>query len=124
MVGRLDEKGVERTRGLDRRDMRLGQLLGGEGLGAQPVAHRGEREFGQLGHYSITFGTAKKPNSACGAFARTLSWTLPSVTSSARQRSVFGITAVIGSTPSVSTSPSCSIQLRMPFSSRSSGATS
>src|SRR4051812_15700705 len=48
----------------------------------------------------------------------------PSVTMSSRRRSVFGITAVIGSTPDTSTSWSCSTQPRMLLSSGASASTS
>jgi Asp-tRNA(Asn)/Glu-tRNA(Gln) amidotransferase A subunit family amidase len=64
-----------------------------------------------------------------GAFASTSSRRLPPVsgsasTTSSRSRSLFGITAVIGSTPVTSTSPSCSTQPKMPFNSPSIAAAS
>ncbi len=72
MVGGLDDEGVERARRLDRGDVRLGHFARGEAPGAHPVAHRGEGQVGQFGHYSITLGTAKKPCSDAGALASTL----------------------------------------------------
>jgi hypothetical protein len=46
----------------------------------------------------------------------------PSVTTSSRSGRAWPTTEVIGSTPSVSTSASCSIHVRMPFSSWASGS--
>jgi hypothetical protein len=54
---------------------------------------------------------------ATGAFFSTSSRMPPSVTTSARIRSWFGITAVIGSTPVTSTSCSCSTNPRILLSS-------
>jgi hypothetical protein len=78
-------------------------------------------EFAQ---YSITFGTAKKPCCASGAFRSTLSRIFPSFTTSSRRRRWLSMTAVSGSTPSVSTSPSCSTQPRILLNSGTIASTS
>src|SRR5690606_37025670 len=123
MIRRLDQEGVERAPLLDRGDERLGHLARRKIARPHPVADRGNAKIGERGH-SITFGTAKKPCSASGALASTWSRMPPSVTASSRRRSLLGTTAVIGSTPSTSTSASCSTQPRMLESSGASAATS
>ena len=67
--------------------------------------------------YSTTLGTTKKPSCAAGAFLRMSSGMPPSVTSSGRFFIAIGITEVIGSTPSTSTSDNCSTKARMALSS-------
>src|SRR5205085_1839310 len=124
MLRRLDDIGVERPPFLHRRNPGLGGLAGGEGPRLHAIAERGDAKFGQVAHYSITFGTAKKPCSATGALARISSRRSGSVTTSSRRRSVLGMTAVIGATPSTFTSPSCSTQPRMLESSGASFRTS
>src|SRR5262249_8730105 len=54
--------------------------------------------------YSTTFGTTKKPSCAAGAFLMMSSGMPPSVTTSGRFFISMGVTEVIGSTPSTSTS--------------------
>ena len=87
--------------------LRLGDFARGELARAEAVAQFGDG-FGREVAHSITFGTAKKPCWASGALASTASRQPPSSTMSSRRRSFWSITAVSGSTPSVSTSPSCS----------------
>src|SRR5690606_2768692 len=99
MLGRFDDIGVERPALFDIGIERGGDSAGGESAVADAIADRGDGEVGKVGHYSITFGTAKKPCSALGALASTSSRLPPSLTTSSRRRSWFGITAVIGSTP-------------------------
>src|SRR5215217_3109718 len=72
--------------------------------------------------YSTTLGTTKKPSALLGALARTRAESPPSVTASSRSGRTAWTTLVSGSTPSVSTSASCSIQAMMPFSSWASGS--
>ena len=55
-------------------------LAGRDGAIANAIADRGYAELGEIAHYSMTFGTAKKPCSASGALARTASRIPPSVT--------------------------------------------
>src|SRR5690606_9966685 len=121
---RLGDEGVEGSRGLHRPDVRLGQLACGERALRQPGESVRHGEIGKIGHYSTTFGTAKKPCAVSGALARILSRQLPSVTTSGRRAKSIRTTLVIGSTPVVSTSFSCSIQPRMLLSSPASGSRS
>src|SRR3546814_5041664 len=100
MLGSLDDKGVERVPGLDRGDIGLGTVARRKLALAKPVTQGRDRQISQFGH-SITLGTAKNPCSAWGALASTSSRMPPSVTISSRRRILFGMTAVIGSTPSV-----------------------
>src|SRR5262249_39548805 len=61
-----------------------------------------------LARHSTTFGTRKKLSSRAGAFLRTASGSPPLVTTSGRFFICIGVTDVIGSTPSTSTSESWS----------------
>src|SRR5439155_15878882 len=121
LIGRLQHEGVQRPGLLDRFDVGAGDLGGREALGAQPLQRLLQRESGELAH-STTFGTTKKLRSALGALAITLAGSPPSVTTSSRIGSFTATAEVIGSTPSVSTSLSCSIQAMMPDSSRARGS--
>src|SRR3712207_5959641 len=98
MLRRLHHIGVEAPPLLDIGDERLRDLAGREAAVADSVPNAGDGEIGEAAHYSITFGTAKKPCSALGALASTASRMPPSVTTSSRRRSWLGMTAVIGST--------------------------
>src|ERR1700730_6793193 len=67
--------------------------------------------------YSTTFGTRKKCPWVSGAFLTMSSAFSPSVTTSARFLISIGVTDVIGSTPSTSTSLSCSTNASIAFNS-------
>ena len=70
-LGRLDGPGVERAAG-DHGLVEGGRdLARAEVAGAEAVAQLGQGEAGEVGHYSITFGTAKNPSRASGAFFNT-----------------------------------------------------
>src|SRR5690606_36286281 len=119
---RCDDEGVERAGGGDIGVERFGHFARGEFTRGNAVTDRLDAQFGNDAHYSITFGTPKKPCSGAGALASTSSRTPPPVSGSAsitssRRRSFCGITAVIGSMPVQSTSPSCSTQARIELNS-------
>ena len=65
--------GVQRLRGHHRRDMGGGQLACGKIASIEAVPSGGNPQHRQITHYSITFGTAKKPSSRLGALATTSS---------------------------------------------------
>src|ERR1700690_882611 len=67
--------------------------------------------------YSTTFGTRKKCPCVSGAFLTMSSAISPSLTTSGRFFISIGITEVIGSTPSTSTSDNCSTKASIAFSS-------
>src|SRR6195256_5106395 len=67
--------------------------------------------------YSTTFGTRKKWSWVAGAFLTTSSAISPSMTTSGRFFISIGITEVIGSTPSTSTSDNCSTKASIALSS-------
>jgi len=83
------------------------QLGRRELLGLEPRRRSGNRQVGEGAHHSTTFGTGKQPAATSGALS-TLLAAVAVVTSSARRISDISATLVIGSTPSVSTSFSCS----------------
>ncbi|AEM41803.1 hypothetical protein KVU_1964 [Ketogulonicigenium vulgare WSH-001] len=118
-VGRLVDIGVQRIRAFDRADIAVGQLAAGQFAFAQQVACGGDGQFTDIGH-STTFGTAKNPSRASGALARTAACCSPSVTMSSRRFRRMGVTEVIGSTPSTSTSFSCSMNPRIAENSEAS----
>ena len=86
LFGRLDDEGVQRLGSSDIGIEALGHFARRKIARAEAVADFRNRQISQISHYSITLGTAKKPCSACGALASTLSRTLPSVTTSSRRR--------------------------------------
>ena len=53
LLRRLDDVGVEATRGFDRRDVGTCKLGRGETLGGEPVADFGDGERGEVGHGEI-----------------------------------------------------------------------
>ena len=83
-LGRQRREGVERARGLRRREACLGQLDRADLARAQRAARLGDGQAASPAH-STTFGTVKKPARASGAFASTLSGMPPSLTTSSRQ---------------------------------------
>ena len=114
--GRGVDEGVERARAVDRVQAGLRQVHGGQIALTQRVAGRGDGQGVRRAH-STTFGTAKKPSRASGAFFRMRSGIRPSVTVSSRRFSRMGVTDVMGSTPSTSTSFNCSMKPRIRVSS-------
>lgn len=66
------DEGVQaRVQRLDRKQMRHGQVHGGEAARAQPVPGFGDGQIRQ--HYSTTFGTAKNSPLRSGALDSTCS---------------------------------------------------
>src|SRR5215475_14492771 len=86
-------------------------------VGLLIVAKHAHRTSRKERVYSTTFGTRKKWFSVAGALATISSAISPSSTTSARFFITIGITEVIGSTPSTSTSESCSTKARIALSS-------
>src|SRR5690606_17465528 len=117
-LGGLMDKSVQPVARVNRRQARHGQVYRRNLALAQGIAGFGNRQgiCRHLRAHSTTFGTAKKPSRASGAFFRTWAWISPSVTTSARRGSRIGVTETIGSTPSTSTSFSSSMKARMPES--------
>src|SRR5262249_36571236 len=140
----LQHISIERARLFHGGQVRLGELDGRELSSAKAVACGGKGQRREIGHcpdrrdprvalrarprmverrcgephlHSTTFGTTKKCSSAAGAFLRMASAMPPSVTTSGRFFISIGMTEVIGSTPSTSTSDNCSTKARMALSS-------
>ena len=67
-VRRVVHKGPQRICALNGRQTGLRQFGTGNVTGPQFVARLGNGECVQFGQYSTTFGTAKKPSRASGAF--------------------------------------------------------
>ena len=84
--GGLDGPCVERPARFYRGVEGLRDLSSSEFAAAESIAELGDCLAGEIGHYSITFGTAKKPCCASGAFLRMSSRQLPSLTTSPRRR--------------------------------------
>ena len=52
LIRRLQHEGIERARGLDRLEMRVGQFKRGKGFVREAVSGLGERQRCQIGHLS------------------------------------------------------------------------
>ena len=74
VLRRLQHIGVERARLFDGGEMRVGEFGRGNLLRAQPVARRGQRERGQIGHPAV--GSSQE-NGFFSAFAGALVARLP-----------------------------------------------
>ena len=112
LLRRLDDEGVERPRRLDRGDIGLGHLARGERLAraARRAPRRGSRSVSS----DITRSPSarrKSPSRRCGRIGqhRVAAVAVGHDVVAHRQR--IAATLVIGATPSVSTSASCSTQV-------------
>src|SRR5262249_55713253 len=106
--------GIERRGRFDRVVIGKRELTRGKLFGCKPIARFGEAQSQEGGIlHSTTFGTTKKARAVRGALARISSRRPPSVTSSSRIGKAFAAALAIGGTSDVSTSFSCSTQVRI-----------
>ena len=66
------DKGAKRAAALNRAEAGIGQFNCCGLATAQGIARLGNGQFVQIRHHSTTFGTAKNPSRASGAFDKTL----------------------------------------------------